>query len=71
MGQTGSRSGGKSVAGEIEEGKQLDVLGEDNEMWWPACVTRVDKKKNEIIVEDETGYVQTIKLNKKKNIKKD
>ena len=70
MGQTGSRSGGKSVAGELEEGKQLDVLGEDNEMWWPACVTRVDKKKNEIIVEDETGYVQTIKLNKKKHQKR-
>ena len=61
MGQTGSRSGGKSVAGELEEGKQLDVLGEDNEMWWPACVTRVDKKKNEL--EKQHHPYRTYKIN--------
>ena len=42
-------------------------MGEDNDMWWPACVTRINKRKNEIEVEDETGYVQTIKLNNKKH----
>ena len=47
MGQViaGRGGDGASRAGEISEGTQIDVLGEDNEMWWPACVTGVDKKK--------------------------
>ena len=50
MGQAiaGRGGDGASRAGEISEGTQIDVLGEDNEMWWPACVTRVDKERTRL-----------------------
>ena len=60
----------QSRAGDLSVGTEIDALGEDDRLWWPAVVTNVNGKKKLIEVQDETGFVQTISLSKKSDLKR-
>jgi ubiquitin carboxyl-terminal hydrolase 2/21 len=62
--------GSKPATGLLDVGTDVDALGLDNKLWWPAKVSTVDRKLKRVEVELENGDIQWISLTSKEELKR-
>ena len=62
--------GSKPATGQLDVGTDVDALGLDNKLWWPAKVSACDRKLKRVEVELENGDIQWISLTSKEDLKR-